>query len=152
MSHWFEFLVEEWLWSITWGWYQLAFGLICSTIIFIIHRRLKSLPALIVVAASYWSAFVLYLLCVMAFSCYIIYSGQYSLDIKSSFHSIILLAIVFTLLQILFLRIVHAWYRIKFGCVLWVTCMGNGIAAIVTFLIVYITSFTEWWRFLSINI
>lgn len=135
MTDWSRFIINEWQWSITWGWYQLALGLLCSTTIFMTMRKTKSLPAIILVITSYWSAFVVYLVLMLCSSMYMINVMHKPVLIISDAVVSLCLALFFTLLQTFFLRLVHEWYRVQFQCVLWVTLAGNSLAAAITFLL-----------------
>jgi hypothetical protein len=137
MADWSSFVVDEWRWGLTWGWYQLALGVLCSTSIFMSMRRTKSLPALILVIVSYWSAFVVYLVCMLLSSIYMIGYAQVSVHTISSSAVIICCGVFFTLLQAFFLHMAHDWYRVKLQCALWVTLLGNSIAAIIAFIVTH---------------
>lgn len=138
MADWSSFIVDEWQWGLTWGWYQLALGVLCSTSIFMSMRRAKSLPALILVIISYWSAFVVYLVCMLLSSVYMIGYAQVPVNIISNNAVIFCFGIFFTLLQAFFLHIAHQWYRVKLQCVLGVTLAGNSIAAIIAFVAAHV--------------
>jgi hypothetical protein len=143
MADWSSFITQEWQWSITWGWYQLALGLLCSTTIFMSMRKTKSLPAIILVITSYWSAFIVYLVLMFCSSLYMINIMQKPVLIISSAPMPLILGIFFTLLQIFFVHLVHEWYRVHFQCVLWVTLVGNSMAAAITFLLTQAIHNTE---------
>ncbi|HLW72924.1 MAG TPA: hypothetical protein VKR54_02655 [Candidatus Babeliales bacterium] len=55
-----SFFVDELLWMIAWGWYQLTFGLIISWFMFILMGRMRMLPALFLTIGSYAFAMVTY--------------------------------------------------------------------------------------------
>jgi hypothetical protein len=133
MSYWADLLMDEWSWSITWGWYQIALGLLCSSIIFIGMRRLKSLPAIVLVVTSYWSAFIVYCL-LMGLSCvYAFGTAHASVHIVYNPMASLLLGLLFSVVQALFLNMVHHWYRVQLLCVLSVTLLGNSMAAFLAF-------------------
>ena len=135
MTNWYFFAINQWSWSLTWGWYQLALGLICSVTIFMVMRKLKSLPALILLITSYWSAFIVYFACVGLLSLYMIYVEQVAIDIVPGITVASIVALFFTGIQGIFLKIVHSIYRVKLTCALWVTFVANGIAAVTTYLL-----------------
>ncbi|HTM06112.1 MAG TPA: hypothetical protein VL201_02635 [Patescibacteria group bacterium] len=137
MTDWSNFVADEWRWGLTWGWYQLALGLLCSTSIFMSMRRSKSLPALILVIVSYWSAFIVYLVCMFLLSIYMIGYAQVPVHTISSSAVILCCGIFFSLLQAFFLHMAHEWYRVKLQCALWVTLLGNSIAAIIAFIVTH---------------
>lgn len=138
MADWSSFIVDEWQWGLTWGWYQLTLGVFCSISIFMSMRRAKSLPALILVIISYWSAFVVYLVCMLLSSIYMIGYAQVPVNIIVNTVVILCFGVLCTLLQAFFLHITHHWYRVKLQCVLGVTLAGNSIAAIIAFLATHI--------------
>lgn len=126
----FLFLRDEWLWSMTWGWYQISFGLLCTWFLFVYTNRLKSLPALLLTATSYWSAFVIYTLFILLISHVIIQidyvPGQ---TVINSMHVSFFLGIIFTILQTFFFQITNQWYHLKMKQVIAITFLGNSIAA-----------------------
>lgn len=132
MSTVLTFIKNEWLWSLTWGWYQSALGLFFTTVLFVMIRKIKSLPTLLLIVTSYWSAFVVYLLLVI-FSCCYLYAINSSLIYVAVDHSpwtALLLGLFFTLLQSCFLHLAHQKYRIKLTNVISITVVGNGTAAV----------------------
>lgn len=137
MGDWSSFIVREWQWALTWGWYQLALGVFCSIGIFMSMRRTKSLSALILVVISYWSTFVVYLVCMFLLSIYMIKCAQIPVTIIASGGVIVCSGILFSLMQAFFLHVAHQWYRVKLQCALSVTLAGNSIAAIITFIAAY---------------
>jgi hypothetical protein len=54
------FFVDELLWMMTWGCYQLTLGLIFSWFLFILMGRMRMLPALFLTVGSYAFAIVVY--------------------------------------------------------------------------------------------
>src|SRR5438477_5897770 len=54
------FFVDELLWMMTWGWYQLALGLIITWFMFILMGRMRLMHALFLTVGSYAFAIVVY--------------------------------------------------------------------------------------------
>jgi hypothetical protein len=54
------FFVDELLWMMTWGWYQLTLGLIFTWFIFILMGRMRLMHALFLTVGSYAFAIVTY--------------------------------------------------------------------------------------------
>lgn len=54
------FFIDELLWMITWGWYQIALGLIITWFMFILMGRMRLFPALFLTIGSYACAIVTY--------------------------------------------------------------------------------------------
>src|SRR5438105_10038254 len=137
MSSFTPFLIDAWSWGMTWGWYQLALGLLCSTTIFMGMLRRNSLPALMMTLVSYWSAFTVYLLFFFFSYTYVIHINQFSIHIVYGTVLSIIVALLFSLTQAFFLHLIHQWYRIRLQCVLWVTLVGNIFAAALSSLFTY---------------
>lgn len=137
MGDWSSFIIHEWQWALTWGWYQLALGVFCSIGIFMSMRRAKSLPALILVVISYWSTFVVYLIFMLLLSVYMIKIAQVPVNIIANGAVILCSGMLFSFLQAFFLHITHQLYRVKLQCALGVTLAGNSVATIITFIAAY---------------
>ena len=54
------FFIDELLWMMTWGWYQIALGLVFTWFIFMLMGRMRFLPALFLAIGSYAFAIVAY--------------------------------------------------------------------------------------------
>ena len=54
------FFIDELLWMMAWGWYQIALGLVFTWFIFILMGRMRLLPALFLTIGSYAFAIVTY--------------------------------------------------------------------------------------------
>jgi hypothetical protein len=89
----------------------------------------------ILLITSYWSAFIMYLTCVGLLSLYMIYIAHATIEIKPEITVACLLAVFFTVLQGIALRIVHNMYRVRLQCAIWVTFVANSIAAVTTYLL-----------------
>lgn len=54
------FFVDELLWMVTWGWYQLSLGILFTWVLFVLMGRLQLLPALLLTVGSYAFAVISY--------------------------------------------------------------------------------------------
>jgi hypothetical protein len=135
----FTFFLDGWLWSMTWGWYQLSLGLLFTWLLLIYISRIKSLPALILTITSYWSAFAVYTLFVALISTYIVQGDYVPEKAIGSTMIAVTLAIVFTLLQGVFFQLINQWYHLNFWQVLSITFIGNSMAALF---VTYFMQFT----------
>lgn len=125
-----SFLRDEWLWSMTWGWYQISLGLLFTWILLMYHSRMKSLPALILTVTSYWSAFVIYTLFIIVGLSQLIKTEHMPVQVVNNLTISLGLAFIFTLIQAFFFKIINRWYRLKLTRVIWVTLLGNIFAAL----------------------
>lgn len=104
------FFVDELLWMITWGWYQIALGIIISWFMFILMGRMRLLPALFLTIGSYAFAIVTYFVFV---SCLLINFFQWKFisggmpNVYNGIDASLLLGGIFSLLQGLFYCIIN---------------------------------------------
>lgn len=98
------FFVDELLWLMTWGWYQLALGVVFTWFIFILMGRMKLLPALLLTIGSYAFAIFGYFIFV---SCLLINFFQWKFlaggqpDVYSVVNASLILACIVSLFQCL---------------------------------------------------
>lgn len=126
------FLRDEWLWSMTWGWYQISLGLLCTWFLFMYQCRIKSLPSLILTVASYWVAFVLYTVLVVGVLGSLIATDQMPERILYNYYMVSIgLAIIFSTLQSIFFVCINRWYHKRSNQIVKVIFAGNIVAAII---------------------
>ena len=106
------FFVDELLWMMTWGSYQLALGLIFSWFFFMLMGRLRMLPALFLTVGSYAFAIVVYfafvsILLINFFEWKFVGGGT-----PSVYHALdasLILGGILSVLQCLFYLIINIW-------------------------------------------
>jgi len=53
------FCINELLWMLSWGWYQLAFGLVSLWFLYVFVGRIRMIPAMVLACGAYgFSIFV----------------------------------------------------------------------------------------------
>lgn len=107
-----SFFVDELLWMITWGWYQLTFGLIISWFMFILLGRMKFLPALFLTVGSYAFAIVTYfgfvsVLLINFFQWKFVGGGVP--DVYSPLDASLILGGILSVLQCMFYLVINYW-------------------------------------------
>lgn len=106
------FFVDELLWMIAWGWYQLAFGVVISWFMFMLMGRMRFFPALFLTIGSYAFAIVVYFVFV---SCLLINFFQWKFigggvpNVYSPLEASLILGGILALLQLLFYTIINYW-------------------------------------------
>ena len=106
------FFVDELLWMMTWGCYQLTLGLIFSWFLFILMGRMRMLPALFLAVGSYafavgtYFAFVSVLL-INFFQWKFVGGGMP--NVYSPLDASLLLGGILSVLQCLFYMIINYW-------------------------------------------
>ena len=106
------FFVDELLWMITWGWYQLTFGLIISWFMFILMGRMRMLPALFLTVGSYAFAVVTYfgfvsVLLINFFQWKFVGGG--TPNVYNALDASLILGGILSVLQLVFYMIINYW-------------------------------------------
>jgi len=106
------FFVDELLWMMAWGWYQLTLGLIFTWFMFILMGRMRLLPALFLTIGSYAFAIVTYFIFV---SCLLInffhwkFIGGGVPNVYNPLDASLILGGILSVLQGLFYCIINYW-------------------------------------------
>lgn len=106
------FFVDELLWMMTWGWYQLTLGLVFSWFIFILMGRMRFLHALVLTVSSYAFAIVTYFGFV---SCLLInffqwkFIGGSAPNVYNALDASLILGGILSVFQGLFYCIINYW-------------------------------------------
>ncbi len=107
-----SFFVDELLWMMTWGWYQLALGLVFTWFMFILLGRMRLMPALILTIGSYAFAIATYFGVV---SCLLINFFQWKFigggapDVYNALDASLLLGGILAVMQCIFYCIINYW-------------------------------------------
>ncbi len=106
------FFVDELLWMMTWGSYQLTLGLIFSWFFFMLMGRLRMLPALFLVVGSYAFSIVVYfafvsILLINFFEWKFI--GGSTPNVYNALDASLILGGILSVLQCLFYLIISFW-------------------------------------------
>jgi hypothetical protein len=106
------FFVDELLWMMTWGSYQLTLGLIFSWFFFMLMGRLRMLPALFLIVGSYAFAIVVYfafvsILLINFFQWKFVGGG--TPDVYNALDASLILGGILSVLQCLFYLIINIW-------------------------------------------
>ncbi len=139
-----DFLLDTWLWNMTWGWNQLSLAFVFMWILVVFIGRLKSVPALILTISSYCFAFVSFSIVVIGV---VIYFFQWEYVAKTTdftpinvLHASISLAVVYTILQSIFYFAINRWYNIAHPWVFIVIITSNAIAAALAIFFIQFSS------------
>ena len=106
------FFVDELLWMMTWGSYQLTLGIIFTWFMFILMGRLRLFPALLLTFGSYAFAVLTYFVSV---SCLLIQFFQWKFigggvpNVYNPLDASLILGGILSVLQLLFYLIINYW-------------------------------------------
>ena len=137
-----NFCVDELLWMLTWGWYQLAFGVFFIWLIFMFIGRLKMIPALALALGSYAFSIVVYFSCVGG-----LFVHYFQLQfvpgeipqVYGALHASLLLGLIYSFLQFFFYCIIRYWHRLPVISFFIASLIGNTFAALLASLFIKIT-------------
>ena len=107
-----SFFVDELLWMMTWGWYQLTLGIVFTWFMFILMGRMRLISALILTLGSYAFAIVTYFGFV---SCLLINFFQWKFigggdpNVYNALDASLLLGGILSVMQALFYCIINYW-------------------------------------------
>ncbi len=133
-----DFLLDKWLWSITWGWYQILLAPIFMWMLMVLIGWMKGVSALVLTVTSYVFTFVIYSAFIV---CLFVYFFEWEYVSHSTgyvplnpLRASLGLAIVYSIIQSCFFCLVNRWYRLALIRILLITVMSNiGAALLATF-------------------
>ena len=106
------FFVDELLWMMTWGSYQLTLGIIFTWFMFILMARMRLFPALLLTLGSYAFAILTYFIFV---SCLLIHFFQWKFigggvpNVYNPLDASLILGGILSVLQLVFYLIINYW-------------------------------------------
>lgn len=106
------FFVDELLWMMTWGSYQLMLGLIFTWFMFILMGRMRMMPALVLTVGSYAFAIVSYVAFVSVLLINFFqwkFVGGGAPNVYSPLDASLLLGGILSVLQLFFYLIINYW-------------------------------------------
>lgn len=126
-----NFLLSEWLWSITWGIYHIPVTIILMTFLFKTCLRMKLKRAFLFSASAQISSGLLLTSFVAGFLIYFL-KIQYSPEpnqMPNQFLVCIYLGLIYTILQAIFFTILSFFYTFPLRRALWLTLISNMLGA-----------------------
>ena len=133
LMHGVTFFVDELLWLMTWGWYQLALGVVFTWFMFVLMGRMKLLSALLLTIGSYAFAIFVYFIFV---TCILINFFQWKFlaggqpNVYGAFNASLILACILSVFQCLFYYLIN--YRRRFYVIYFfiLSLISNILAAV----------------------
>jgi len=109
------FCVDEFLWMLSWGWYQLLFGICFMWFLSVFIGRMKTIQALLLTLAAYAFAILIYFVFVAGFLInyfqWQFVAGEMPL-VFSPLYASLFLGLIYSVLQLLFYWIFSYWRSI----------------------------------------
>ncbi len=142
-----NFILDMWLWNMTWGWYQVSLALIFMWIFIVFMGRMKSGPALLLILGSYVAAFAVYSLFVIGVLIYWL-QWEWVVDSITAYVPVnvlvasFYLGAIYTFLQSLFFVMLKEKYCIVFPMIFIVIAVSNGLGALLATYFIYALEIT----------
>ena len=142
-----NFILDMWLWNMTWGWYQVSLAFIFMWIFIVFMGRMKSGPALLLILGSYVAAFAVYSLFVIGVLMYWL-QWEWVVDSITTYVPInvlvasLYLGAIYTFLQSLFFVMLKEKYCIVFPMIFIVTVVSNSLGALLATYFIYALEIT----------
>ncbi len=135
-----DFLLDKWLWSVTWGWHQIILCLILMWMSLVFFGRKGSVAALILTISSFLFAFVVYSALIVGIFIYLFEWKFVALTeeyvVLNVLSASIWLGIIYSILQGIFFFILSKWYRLVLLRIFLITIFSNiSSALLATFII-----------------
>lgn len=134
-----NFLIDQWLWQITWDWYHALVLLLCMTLLFRFVLRINSIAAVLLSLSSIVATIATYTMFVVGILMYVLRFSYHELVIDQAMvadplQACIYLGIVYTVLQTLYFAILNRYYRIPWQRMAIITVLCNALASAITYL------------------
>jgi hypothetical protein len=126
------FLVDELLWMISWGWYQLSLGLIFSWMLLVFIGRMRTIPAIFLTVGSYAFAIVVYFIIVAGFFINFFrweFIAGNAPNVLAPLDASLALGGIYAVLQCIFYCIINHWCRLYVVRLFVLSLMSNLAAA-----------------------
>jgi len=142
-----NFILDMWLWNMTWGWYQVSLACIFMWIFIVFMGRMKGSTALLLTLGSYVAAFSVYSLFVVGVLMYWL-QWKWVVDSVSAYMPTNVLVVslylsaIYTFLQSIFFIILKKKYFIVLSTIFVVTIASNSLAALLATYFIYALDIT----------
>ena len=127
------FCVDEFLWMLSWGWYQLLFGICFMWFLSVFIGRMKTIPALVLTLGSYAFAMFIYFtfvagLFVHYFQWQFVAGGMPR--VFSPLYASLFLGLIYSFLQLIFYCILSYWRKVFIMRLFVFSLLSNSAAAL----------------------
>ncbi len=138
------FLLDKWLWSVTWGWNQIILGLILMWMSLVFFGRKGSVAALILTISSFLFAFVVYSALIVGIFIYLFEWKFVALTeeyvVLNVLSASVWLGIIYSILQGIFFFILSKWYRLVLLRIFFITIFSNISSALLAAFIINVSA------------
>ena len=137
-----NFCIDELLWMLAWGWYQLAFGILFTWLAYVFFGKIKMLPAFILVLGAYGFSIVIYFSCVAGlfvnyFQMSFVAGGMP--HVYGPLQASLMLGMIYSILQLFFYCIINYWRKLSVVYFFLLSLVCNTLAALLAASFIKIT-------------
>ncbi len=129
-----RFFVDELLWMLSWGWYQLIFGIIFMWSLHMMIRRMKTVSALVLTISSYAFSMFVYVMCVAGiFINYFQWEfiAERTPQVYNPLYASFFLGLIYSFLQLLFYFLLSFWRNTPVVRLFIISLLSNIAAALI---------------------
>ncbi len=126
-----QWLLSEWIWSMTWGIYHVPLATLCMILLFHFYMKMRLYKAFWVSLMASLFAIAVYSLYVPGFLIYVL--GLATDWVADPFPAALYLGIIYGFLQSCFFWLQSIWLPVDMQRVLMVISLSNLIAALIIF-------------------
>jgi hypothetical protein len=132
-----QFILSEWIWSVTWDMYHIPFNIIVMLLLLKFFLRIDMVYAVCMAIFSQFFAFFVFSICSLG-AMYLIGVGggpeSYTV-VPKPLHATLLLGMLYSVLQIMFFAWRHSRYKVSFSTLVALVIMSNNLTVLITLLL-----------------
>lgn len=135
-----NFLIDQWLWNVTWDWYHIPISVFVLTVFFKFFLRINVIASVLIALSSAVSSFITYTLFVVGGLIYLLnfrYEEvlQGKAMVADPLHACLYVGIIYTVLQAVFFVILNKYYPVQWGKMITAAFVANMVAAGLVYLV-----------------
>ena len=136
-----QFLLSEWLWSVTWDWHHLPINIVLMCLLFKWLLRANIIPAVFLAFSSHLFAFVTYSIFVVFVLMYLIgleyIPSEVPKNIIGPLKASIFLGLIYTALHMCFFLLINRRYKLNISGIFLITILSNMMTSLFVYSLVY---------------
>jgi hypothetical protein len=124
-----SFFLDEWVWNMTWGWYQIMYSMVCTWLFFCVLGKIRMIPSLCMTFLSYAMTFIVYTIIVVGISMWDVVTVHMSPYTLSTTTALLGLGGIYSVLQSIMMYGMRRWHTIRFLRIVYIMFIGHAIGA-----------------------
>lgn len=130
-----DFLLGQWLWSITWDWYHIPINIAVSCLLFKLALRLNIIPSVLIAFLANIYSFIVFGL----FAFIVLYylfgidftPEQASFMVAQPLHACIYLGLIYATIQMSAFALLQIWYKTNYWEMVSLAFLSNLVTALL---------------------